>query len=204
LVAVFGLALATPGVLLLIQSPTGGARTYVGFSALLLAATCYLLGCLRFLGLYQLFAFGFAALTVFPLTSFTASYANALKTQKDYEAHIANLLGDDLSQLQQTKEWQHLTLVGDVGFAPALKGTYFRKYPVLASLIPIDLRSDASGGFGNTVLRFHGTELDKYSRAEDRNSVIQQATADKLVKTGSYYEIYALDGNLVIRLKPNF
>jgi hypothetical protein len=197
-----GCIFAAPGILILIKTPTGGARTYVGVSVLFFAAACLLIAAALRIKLSKRILCWVTALLVLPVAIFSVTYANATKTQKYYEAHIANLISDDLLQLSQTGLKTHLTIIGDVGFAPIVRQIYLRKYPFLSALVPIDLRSDASGGFGNTVLRFWGVPWDKYSRQEDRDALEQQLAPDNLVKATPYYDIHLISQDVVLRLKP--
>jgi hypothetical protein len=197
-----GFVFAAPGMLIFIKTPTGGARTYVGVSILFFLSACLLISAARKMGVSNTIICCLAAFVVLPVAIFSVSYANATKTQKIYEAHIANLVSDDLLHLQGVGPKSHLTILGDVGFAPTVRRIYLKKYPFLANLVPIDLRSDASGGFGNTVLRFWGVPLDKYTRQEDRDRLVQQLSPANLITTTPYYDVHLINQDVVLRLKP--
>ncbi|MBV8815441.1 MAG: glucosyltransferase domain-containing protein [Verrucomicrobia bacterium] len=197
-----GFVFATPGVLIFIKIPTGGARTYVGVGVLLFLSACLLISAARKKGVSNTIICCLAAFVVLPVAIFGVSYANATKTQKSYESHIANLVSDDLLRLQGVGPKSHLTILGDVGFAPTVRRIYLKKYPFLGGLVPIDLRSDASGGFGNTVLRFWGVPFDKYSKQEDRERLIPQLSPKNLITSTPYYDIHLIDQDIVLQLKP--
>ena len=201
LALLLGFILAPPGALLLLQSTSGGPRTYVGFSVLLFASACYLISILRTIKLNDSIVFFLTAISVFPIVIFAATYADATKTQKNYEAHIANLISDDLLALSETDKITHLTIVGDVGYAPNIHNLYLKKYPFLSELVPIDLRSDASGGFGNTVLRFRGEPFDKLPSDEARKKLADQLGPNNLFRASPYYDIHVIDQNIALRFK---
>jgi hypothetical protein len=196
-----GFVFAAPGILILLKSPAGGARTYVGVSVLFFASACFLISAARKLQVNDRIICCLTALVVLPVAIFSATYANATKTQKYYEAHIADLIADDILQLSRTGPKSHLTIMGDVGYAPNIRRLYFRKYPFLGALVPIDLKSDASGGFGNTVLRFRGVPLDKHSQQEDRDELAQQLGPNNLVKETPYYDLHVINQDVVLQLK---
>lgn len=198
-----GCVFAAPGILILAKAPTGGARTYVGVSVLFFASACLLISGARRIKLDDRIVTGLTALLVLPVAIFSAAYANATKTQKSYEAHIASLISDDLLQLAKTGPKSHLTIAGDVGFAPVVRRIYLKKYPFLVALVPIDLRSDDSGGFGNTVLRFWGVPWDKYPRQSDREMLVRQLAPENLVKETPYYEINVINQDVILRLKSS-
>jgi hypothetical protein len=197
-----GSVFAAPGILILLKVPAAGARTGVGVSVLFFASACFLISVARKMKVSNRFVSCLTALAVLPVAIFSATYANATKTQKDYEAHIADLISDDILQLSHTSPKSHLTIIGDVGFAPTVRRIYLKKYPFLGRLVPIDLRSDASGGFGNTVLRYRGVTLDKYSRQDDRERLAQQLGPNNLVKETPYYDIHLINQDVVLLLKP--
>jgi Glucosyl transferase GtrII len=198
-----GCVFAAPGILVLIKAPTGGARTYVGVSVLFFASACLLISGARRIKLDDRIVICLTALLVLPVAIFSATYANATKTQKYYEAHIATLISDDLLQLVKAGPKSHLTIIGDVGFAPVVQRIYLKKYPFLGALVPIDLRADASGGFGNTVLRFWGVPWDKYARQSDRDPLVRQLAPENLVKETPYYDINVINQDVVLRLKSS-
>jgi len=197
-----GFVFAAPGILILLKVPAAGARTSVGVSVLFFASACFLISAARKMKVSNRFVCWLTALAVLPVAIFGATYANAIKTQKYYEAHIADLVSDDILQLPHTSPKSHLTIIGDVGFAPTVRHIYLKKYPFLGNLVPIDLRSDASGGFGNTVLQYRGVTLDKYPRQDDRDRLAQQLGPNNLVKQTPYYDIHLIDQDVVLRLKP--
>lgn len=197
----FGFVFAAPGILIVLKVPAAGARTSVGVSVLFFASACFLISVARKMKVSNRFVCCLTALAVLPLAIFSATYANATKTQKYYEAHIADLISDDILQISHTSPKSHLTIIGDVGFAPTVRRTYLKKYPFLGRLVAIDLRSDASGGFGNTVLQYRGVTLDKYSRQDDRERLVQQLSPNNLAKETPYYDIYLIDQDVVLRLK---
>jgi len=196
-----GFVFAAPGILIVLKVPATGARTSVGVSVLFFASACFLISVARKMKVSNRFVCCLTALAVLPLAIFSATYANATKTQKYYEAHIADLISDDILQISHTSPKSHLTIIGDVGFAPTVRRTYLKKYPFLGRLVAIDLRSDASGGFGNTVLQYRGVTLDKYSRQDDRERLVQQLSPNNLVKETPYYDIHLIDQDVVLRLK---
>jgi hypothetical protein len=198
-----GCVFAAPGILILIKTPTGGARTYVGVSVLFFASACLLVSGARRIKLDDRIVCALTALVTLPVAIFSVTYANATKTQKYYEAHIASLISDDLLQLAKTGPKSHLTVIGDVGFAPVVRRLYLKKYPFLSALVPIDLRSDASGGFGNTVLRFWGVPWDKYARQSDREALLGELAPENLVKMTPYYDINLINQDVVLRLKSS-
>jgi hypothetical protein len=197
-----GFILAPPGVLILLESTSGGPRTYVGFSVLLFACACYLISILRTIKFSDSLIFCLTAISVFPIVIFAATYADATKTQKNYEAHIADLITADLLGLPEVDKSTHLTILGDVGYAPNIRHLYLKKYPFLSQLLPIDLKSDASGGFGNTVLRFRGVPSDKLPSDDKRKKLVDQLGPSNRVKTSPYYDIHVIDKNIVLQLKP--
>ncbi|MBV8274412.1 MAG: glucosyltransferase domain-containing protein [Verrucomicrobia bacterium] len=196
-----GFVLACPGVLVLLKAPTGGGRVYAGYCVLVFASFCLLISIVRDMQINDIVVFCVTAVLILPVVVFSATYANASKAQKYYETHIANLISDDVLSLSNTGSITHLTTIGEIGFAPNVQRIYLKKYPFLSAIIPVGLSNDAAGGFGNAMLQFWGVPFDKRSQPEDRQKLVEQLSADNLVKETPYYQIYRLEHDIVLRLK---
>jgi Glucosyl transferase GtrII len=190
------------GFMIFLQSPTGGARTFIGFGALLASSLILISSILTEYNVSGRLQCALLFIPAYTMIAFAAIYANATKVQKDYERHIAEKLSDDLKEVMATKSVSALIIEGSVGSAPLLKRMVEDRYVLLGHLVSVDLRSDENGGFAHTVLRYLGINLPAETSKARRSSIVAEIVNATPLRVNSYYEIFVLDDDLVVRLIP--
>jgi hypothetical protein len=160
----------TFGFLILLKSPTGGARTFVGLGALLASSLILLTSVLTDIavpGKLQCLLFSVPAYT---MIAFAAIYGNATKAQWKYEGHIAEKLNDDLKELLAAEPARSLVIDGSVGYAPLVNQIANKRYRLLFHLVQIDMRANC-----HPVLRYFGIQVPAMTAEPQRTSIIAQA-----------------------------
>ena len=135
---------AVAALLILINSPIGSCRTMIGTGALLTSSLILLS---TFFGQLKVPYAWICLVLVIPgytMVNFASVYSNSLKEQKGYEANIASRLSDDIWKILDQYPVNRISIEGNVGFSPFVHHNLGR-FRVLASLVPVDLRSDADG-----------------------------------------------------------
>ena len=191
------------GFLIFLQSPTGGARTFIGFGALLACSLILISSILTEYNVAGRLQCALLFIPAYTMITFAAIYANATKVQKDYEKHIAEKLSDDLKEVMATKSVSALIIEGSVGSAPLVIRMVEDRYVVLGHLVSVDLHSDETGGFAHTVLRYLGINLPSEPSKARRSSIVAGIANATPLRINSYYEIFFLDDDLVVRLIPS-
>jgi hypothetical protein len=193
----------TFGFLIFLQSPTGGARTFIGFGALLASSLILISSLLTERKVSGKLQCGLLFIPAYTMIAFAAIYANATKAQKEYEKHIAEKLSDDLKEVATGEPVRNLMIVGSVGYAPLVSRMAAKRYRLLLHMVPIDLRGDGTAGLGNMVLRYFGMYLPAESSELRISSIVAETATSVPLRTNSYYEIFCLDHDLVVRLIPS-
>ncbi len=190
------------GFLLLLQSPTGGPRSFIGFGTLLAASFILISSVLTKYNIPGKIQCCLLIIPTYTMIAFSAILANAQKAQKDYEKHIAEKLSDELREVIPARAAKNLIVEGSVGYAPLVRRVVEKKYRLLGLLVSVDLASDEGGGFAHMVLGYRGISLPpEISKA--RRSAIVAATADAIpLRSNAYYKLYFLDPDLVVSLIP--
>lgn len=194
--------LGTFGFLIFLQSPTGGVRTFIGFGALITASLILISSLLTEHNVPGRLQCALLLIPAYTMIAFASIYGNATKAQKDYERHIAESLSDDLKAVMAVETVQNLIVDGSVGYAPLVDRIMEKRYRLIGHLVPIDLRGDQTGGFP-IVLRFLGIYLPEESLKSRISSVVAETATATPLRSNSYYEIFLLDQDLVVRLIPN-
>jgi hypothetical protein len=187
----------TFGFLTFLQAPAGGARTFIGFGALLASSLILISALLTDCNVPGTLQCGLLFIPAYTMIAFAAIYANAAKVQKDYEKHIAEKLSDDLKEAMAAEPISNLIIVGSVGYAPIVNRMAAKRYRLLLHLIPIDLRGDATP---HAVLRYFGIYLPEETSEAQRLSIVAEITTSVPLRSNSYYQIFLLDHVLVVRL----
>ena len=200
LITPVALVLATFGFMILLASPARGIRTFVGFGALLSCSIIVIISLMSLLRMPRIWQCVLLAIPTYVMIFFAAVYGNALKTQKEYEEHIARRLADDLKELVAVRLVDHLILDGTVGYAPSVERVA-KKYHALNSLVQIDLHGDESG-FGNTVLRYYGLKLERETSESKRAGILANLSDDEALRANIYYQVYIVANEVVVRLLP--
>jgi hypothetical protein len=134
--------LGTFGFLILLLSPAGGPRTFIGFGALLASSLILISTVLTEYNVPGIWQCGLLFIPAYTMITFAAIYGNATKAQKDYEKHIAERLSDDLKEVIAANPVENLIIEGDVGYAPLVRRMVQKRYRLLGDLVPIHLASD--------------------------------------------------------------
>jgi hypothetical protein len=195
--------LGTFGFMIFLQSPAGGARTFIGFGALLASSLILISSILTEYNVTGRLQCALLFIPAYTMITFAAIYANATKVQKDYEKHIAEKLSDDLKEVIAAKSVSDLIIEGNVGHAPLVERMIENRCFLLGHLVSIDLRSDETGGFAHTVLRYLGITLPSETSKARRSSIVAEIINAIPLRVNSYYEIFVLDHDLVVRLIPS-
>jgi hypothetical protein len=191
------------GFMIFLQSPTGGARTFIGFGALLASSLILISSLLTEYNVTGRLQCALLFIPAYTMITFSAIYANATKVQKDYEKHVAEKLSDDLKEVMATNSVGALIIEGNVGPAPLVNRMVEDRYILLGQLVSVDLRSDETGGFAHTVLRYLGINLPSETSKARRSSIVAEIVSATPLRVNSYYEIFVLDHDLVVRLIPS-
>jgi hypothetical protein len=191
------------GFLIFLQSPTGGARTCIGFGALLASSLILISSILTEYNVAGKLQCALLFIPAYTMIAFASIYANATKVQKDYEKHIAEKLSDDLKEVMATKPASALIIEGSVGSAPLVNRMVEDRYALLGHLVSVDLRSDETGGFAHTVMRYLGINLPSEPSKARRSSIVASIANATPLRINSYYEIFFLEDDLVVRLIPS-
>ena len=188
---------AVAAFLILINSPIGSCRTMIGTGALLTSSLILLS---TFLGRLKVPYAWICLVLVIPgymMVNFASVYSNSLKEQKGYEANIASRLSDDIWKILDQYPVNRISIEGNVGFSPFVHHNLSR-FRVLASLVPVDLRSDADGGFARTVLSSYGIDIQARPAKDERQQLLAQAIKASPVVRTRHYELYRIDSDLVV------
>lgn len=174
-----------------LKYPIVCARTLIGLTMVTMMigmALCYLgrsHKCIHIITVYLL-AFSF---------TFSASYANTLKAQKDYEAQIAQSVAYDLSSLSVSKKISSIAVTGN---APESKQYQLanRQCPYISHVILIYLNNSwISQRF--IMHYYQGNTTRAYVTKDDQNYM---KTAKKDVDNGRY-SIYIRNTKAIINFK---
>ena len=187
----------TFGFLIFLQSPTGGARTFIGFGALLASSLILISSLLTDCNVPDKLQCGLLFIPAYTMIAFGAIYANATKVQKDYEKHIAEKLSDDLKEVVAAEPISNLIIVGSVGYAPIVNRIGAKRYRLLLHLVAVDLRGD---GLCHDVLRYFGVYIPQETSEAQRLSIVAETTTSVPLRSNPYYQIFLLDHDLVVRL----
>lgn len=193
--------LGTFGILIFLQSPAGGVRTFIGFGALLSSSLILIFSLLTEYNVPGRLQCGLLIIPAYTMITFSAIYANATKAQKHYEQHIAETLSDDLKAVIAGKQVQKLIIDGTVGYAPVVNRIIAKRYRLIGHLVPIDL--GGLGGFGYIVLRYLGIYLPSETSDARRSSIVAETTTSTPLRGNAYYTIFLVDQDLVVRLIPS-
>jgi hypothetical protein len=185
----------TFGFLIFLKSPTGGARTFVGFGALLASSLILITSLLTNIavpGKLQCLLFSIPAYT---MIAFAAIYGNATKAQWKYENHIAEKLTDDLKELLAGEPASSLVIDGSVGYAPLVSQMGNKRYRLLFHLVQIDMRANC-----HPVLKYFGITVPAMTAEPQRTSIIGQTASSGPLRSSVHYKIFLVDHDLVVRL----
>jgi hypothetical protein len=185
--------------LVLAAPPIGSCRVLIGFGALLTSSLTLWAGFLDRIKIPQLCICLALAIPAYTMIMFASVYGNSLKEQKNYEMRIASKLADDIGQMGADRPIHSISIEGNVGFSPFVNHGLGR-FRLLGSLVSIDLRSDANGGFARTVLKSFGIDFPSKLTNEERHRLIQRARNVPPAVRRSSYAIYRVDSDLLISL----
>jgi hypothetical protein len=192
--------LGTFGFLILLQSPAGGPRTFIGFGALLASSLVIISSVLTDYNVPGSLQCGFLIVPAYMMIAFAAIFGNATKAQKDYERHIAEKLSDDLKEVMSAEPISNLIVEGSVGYAPVVKRIVEKRYSLLGNLVPIDLASDEDGGFAHMVLGYQGISVPPETSKDRRSAITAESEHSIPFRRNSYYRLFLVDHELVVRL----
>ena len=192
--------LGTFGFLILLLSPAGGPRTFIGFGALLASSLILISTVLTEYNVPGIWQCGLLFIPAYTMITFAAIYGNATKAQKDYEKHIAERLSDDLKEVIAANPVENLIIEGDVGYAPLVRRMVQKRYRLLGDLVPIHLASDETGGFVHTVLAYQGISVPAESSMAREASIVAEALHSVPLRNDPYYKMFLLDHHLVVYL----
>jgi len=188
---------AIAALLVLIDSPIGSCRTMIGTGALLTSSLVLLSTFFSRLNVPYSWICVVLMIPGYSLVNFASVYSNSLKEQKSYEANIASRLSDDIWKILDQHPVNRVSIEGNVGFSPFVNHNLSR-FRVLGSLVPVDLRSDAGGGFARTVLSSYGIDIRGRPAKDERQQLLTQAIkASPMIRT-RHYHLYRLDSDLVV------
>jgi hypothetical protein len=192
--------LGTFGFLILLQSPAGGPRTFIGFGALLASSFILISTVLTEYNVPGIWQCGLLFIPAYTMITFAAIYGNATKAQKDYEEHIAERLSDDVKEVIAANPVENLIIERDVGYAPLVRRMVQKRYRLLGDLVPIHLASDETGGFVHTVLAYHGISVPAETSKAREASIVAEALNSVPLRNDPYYKMVLLDHHLVVYL----
>jgi hypothetical protein len=184
-------------LLILTDSPIGSCRTMIGTGALLTSSLILL--STFFSQLKVPYAWICLGLVIpgYTMVNFASVYSNSLKEQKSYEANIASRLSDDIWKILDQYPVNRISIEGNVGFSPFVSHNLGR-FRLLGSLVPVDLRSDADGGFARTVLSSYGIDIrGRPAKGERQQLLTQTSKASPMIRT-RHYELYRINSDLVV------
>ncbi len=190
----------TFGFLILLQSPAGGPRSFIGYGALLASSLILISSVLTEYHVPGIWQCGLLFMPAYTMITFAAIYGNATKAQKDYEKHIAERLSDDLKEVIAADRVDTLIIDGNVGYAPVVGRMVEKRYRLLGELVPIDIASDETGGFVHTVLGYHGISVPAEASKARQATIVAEALHSVPLRNGPFYEMFLLDHDLVVRL----
>jgi hypothetical protein len=192
--------LGTFGFLIFLQSPTGGARTFIGFGALLASSLILIYFVFCQCNVPSGLQCTLLIIPAYTMIAFAAIFSNATKAQKDYEQHIAEKLSDDLKEVTAQEPASSLILEGSVGYAPLVKQMANKRYRLLYHLVPVDLRAAEPGGLSHAVLRYFGIYLPVKTPGAQIPGIIAETTTSDPLRNFFYYKIFRIGDDIVVRL----
>jgi hypothetical protein len=184
---------------MLLENPILAPRAFVGFGALLSCCCLYVWSTLEVndfgFGKYEQYIKAIpVCLVAYALITFSYSYSRANVAQKEYEDTVISRLIADTDELKASHKLTHVTIIGKMGYSPLVTNT-IRKYPLIASLVPIHISNSWSWGYrqlkymGLDLMKFNIRDQDKFEIMDKHNPVVNK----------SKYAIYLLDDLMVIR-----
>jgi hypothetical protein len=191
------------GFLIFLQSPIGGVRIFIGFGALLASSLILITSVMMEYNIPGRFQCCLLFIPAYSMIAFSAIFANATKAQKEYEKHIVEKLSDEINEIVELQPVKKLIIDGTVGYAPLVERMIDKRYRLLAHLVPIDLVSDEDGGFAHMVLAHQGISFPPEVAKAIRKSILAETRKANAERRSVYYELFLLDGDLVVRLSPN-
>jgi hypothetical protein len=192
------------GPMLALAHPEMQPRVLIGVGAMLTASLLVLHAASERWGRSpRWFACAAGALAL-GMASLASAYGNAAGAQRDYEAHIGAVLGDDLAQLKASRGVDSLLIDGSDGLAPAAAHAA-GQIPLVGVLVPPYI----AGGASFQTQDFLGfytqgiTDLDADPVAAQARAALLAATcASAAVRVTRAYRLYVVGRTAVVRFEP--
>ncbi|MCR5626887.1 MAG: glucosyltransferase domain-containing protein [Lachnospiraceae bacterium] len=128
----------------------------------------------------------------FTLT-YSATFGNALKAQREYEGHIMGDIVHDMNELNYDNSYKSFTIAGEVDMSPVLENAG-KKYPQMDEIVPRYIYDDSWLGAAG-ILRLYGTDIS-YVDCTDED--LKNLKKVRPVVKNKKYDIYCIGERMII------
>lgn len=128
--------------------------------------------------------------------TFMYSYANALKSQNEYQKYMAYNIAHDLEMINSDGEFSSITVIGDMPKARQVQ-LICDKYPLVNELVPVYINNDIWRG-GVWLYRYL---QDGLSIERNNDSDLQAVYTGEPISKNAVYSCYANGERIIIYFK---